>query len=133
MLKEGEMSDVSEQLAAIARRWMEEGWRRGDAQAVYAMYAPRFVDLGAAEGRAATREGNVEGIVALYRAFPDFYATVDDLIVDAAAGKVAVRWSATGTHRGAFMGVAATGRRVVFRGIETLRVEDGLIVERAGE
>jgi hypothetical protein len=56
------------------------------------MYAPDFVDLGAAEGRAATREGNVEGIRALYLAFPDFFATVDDVIVDASAGKVVVRW-----------------------------------------
>jgi steroid delta-isomerase-like uncharacterized protein len=127
------MAATAEQLAAIARRWIETGWQQGDAEAVHAMYAPNFVDLGAAEGRAATREGNVEGIRALYRAFPDFYATVDDVIADAASGKVAVRWSATGTHQGAFMGIAPTGKPVTFRGIETLRIEDGLIAERAGE
>jgi steroid delta-isomerase-like uncharacterized protein len=127
------MGSEAEQLAAIARQWVEVGWQRGDAEAVYAMYAPGFVDLGAAEGRAATREGNVEGIVALYRAFPDFYATVADVIVDAGAGKVVVRWSATGTHQGEFMGIAATGKRVEFRGIEALRVEGDVIVERAGE
>ena len=127
------MSATAEQLADTARRWVEGGWQNGDAEAVYAMYAPEFVDLGAAEGRAATREGNIEGIRWLYRAFPDFFATVDDLIVDAEARKVVVRWSATGTHRGEFMGIAATGKRVEFRGIEALRVEGGLIVERAGE
>jgi steroid delta-isomerase-like uncharacterized protein len=127
------VSATAEQLAAIARRWVEVGWQRGDAEAVHTMYAPGFVDLGAAEGRAATREGNVEGIRSLYRAFPDFYATVDDVIVDAGAGKVVVRWSATGTHRGDFMGIAPTGRRIEFRGIEAMRVESDLIVERAGE
>jgi steroid delta-isomerase-like uncharacterized protein len=127
------MATTADQLAGIARRWVEVGWQRGDAEAVHTMNTPEFVDLGAAEGRAATREGNAEGIRALYRAFPDFYATVDDLIVDADAGKVAGRWSATGTHQGEFMGIAATGKRVEFRGIEALRVEGGLIIERAGE
>ena len=127
------MAATADQLAAIGRRWVELGWQHGDTEAVRAMYAPDFVDLAAAEGRAATRDGNVEGIAALYRAFPDFYATVDDLIIDAPGGKIAVRWSATGTHRGSFMGVAPTGQRITFRGIETLRVLDGLIVERAGE
>ena len=127
------MSTSAEQLATIARRWVELGWQDGHIQAVYAMYAPGFVDLGAAEGRAATREGNIEGIAALYQSFPDFYATVDDLIVDEAASKVVVRWSATGTHRGAFMGIKPTGKQITFRGIEALRVEDGLIMERAGE
>jgi steroid delta-isomerase-like uncharacterized protein len=124
---------TAEQLAALARRWIEVGWQRGDTEATRALYAPGFVDLGAPDGRAATAEGNIAGIAELYVAFPDFYATVEDLIVDAPAGKVAVRWSATGTHRGPFMGVAPTGRRITFRGIETLRIEDGLIAERAGE
>lgn len=127
------MGVTAEELAALGRRWVEVGWQRGDTAAVLALYAPDFVDLGAAEGRTATREGNVEGIAALYRAFPDFYATVDDLFIDAPGSKLAVRWSATGTHQGPFMGIAATGKRITFRGIETLRVRDGLIVERAGE
>jgi predicted ester cyclase len=58
---------------------------------------------------------------------------VDDLVIDAAAGKVAVRWTATGTHQGKFLGVEPTGRRVVFRGIEIVHIEDGLIIERWGE
>jgi predicted ester cyclase len=31
------------------------------------------------------------------------------------------------------MGIAPTGRRIEFRGIEAMRVESDLIVERAGE
>ena len=122
-----------EQLALIARRWVEAGWQQGDVEAVSALYAPGFVDHGAVEGRAASREGNIAGIAQLYVAFPDFFATVDDLVLDAEAGKVAVRWTATGMHRGEFMGIAPTGRQITFRGIETLRVEGGLITERAGE
>src|SRR4029077_7740139 len=35
---------------------------------------------------------------------------IEDILIDAAQGKAAVRWTATGTHRGAFMGCVPTGR-----------------------
>jgi predicted ester cyclase len=49
------------------------------------------------------------------------------------ADRLAIRWSATGTHRGSFFGVAPTGRRVTFHGIEIVRIADGRIAERWGE
>jgi steroid delta-isomerase-like uncharacterized protein len=121
-----------ERLGGIAQRWIEQGWQKGDASMVDELHAADFVDHDAA-GRAADRAGFKAGILELYAAFPDLYAVIEDLVVDAAAGKVAVRWSATGTHRGAFMGVPPTGRRIIFRGIEIIRVEDERIVERWGE
>lgn len=121
-----------ESLVTIARRWVELGWQRGDAEGVLALYAPDFVDLGNPSGRPGTAAENVVGIRELYVAFPDFTTTIDDLIVDEIAGSVAIRWSATGTHRGTYFGAEPTGRQITFAGIETLRVRDGLIIERAG-
>ncbi|MEZ4521877.1 MAG: ester cyclase [Thermomicrobiales bacterium] len=121
------------ELEDIARRWIECGWQRGNADAVLAMYAPDFVDVSNPYAERGTGEDNVRGIRELYAAFPDFFAQIEDIIVDTGSGKLAVRWSANGTHRGEFFGVAPTGRCVTFYGIETLRVVDGLIVERAGE
>lgn len=121
------------ELEAIALRWIEEGWRKGDAGAVLAMYAPDFVDFSSPFAERGTREQNAEGIRALYRAFPDFHTEIDDLLIDAEAGKVAIRWTATGTHRGEFLGIPATARKVTFRGIETLTIIDGMITERASE
>jgi steroid delta-isomerase-like uncharacterized protein len=80
-----------------------------------------------------TRDDNIKGIMELYAAFPDFYATIDDLVLDVDAEKVAVRWTATGTHRGTYQGAVATGKRVLFHGIETLHISNGRIIERAGE
>ncbi len=54
-------------------------------------------------------------------------------MVDEAANKVAVRWTATGSHRESFMDVEPTGKRINFRGIEIVRIERGQIVERWGE
>jgi steroid delta-isomerase-like uncharacterized protein len=122
-----------ETLEAIARRWIVEGWQRGDADAILAMYAPGFVDLGNPSGQPGTREENVAGIRGLYDAFPDFHTTIEELVVDEVATSVAIRWSAVGTHLGPFFGVAPTGERITFRGIEILHIRDGLIVQRSGE
>lgn len=122
-----------QELETIARRWVVEGWQRGNLDAVLAMYAPDFVDLSHPSGRIGTREDNVRGIVDLYAAFPDFVAETEFLIVDETAGRVAVRWTARGTHRGTYFGIEATGRPVLFHGVETLKIENGLIVERTGE
>ena len=42
---------------------------------------------------------------------------------------MATRWTMTGTHRGVFQGVPATGREFRFDGIEFNRVVNGRIVQ----
>ena len=121
-----------ELLQEIARRWIEEGWRRGNTAVVDELHAPDFVDRDSA-GRPSDNAGFKQGIVRLYEAFPDLEAEVRDLVVDEPSGTVAVRWAAAGTHRGAYLGAPATGRRVSFKGIEIIRIRDGRIVERWGE
>ena len=121
-----------DRLHTLAHRWIDEGWQRGNAGIVDELHDVNFVDR-SPSGRTPDREGFKQGIRELYAAFPDFHAVIEDLVVDAATGKVAIRWSATGTHRGAFMGVAPTGRSITFTGIEIVRIENGLIIERWGE
>ena len=62
-----------------------------------------------------------------------FEAAIEDLVVDDATMKVAVRWVANGTHQGTFMGIPPTGKRIAFQGIEIIRIEGERIVERWGE
>lgn len=126
------MAHNAEELRQLARRWIEEGWQRGNVDMVDELHSVDFVDQAAA-GRASDREGFKQGIRGLYQAFPDFHADIEDLIVDRSAGMVAIRWKAKGTHRGVFMGKAPTGRSIRFQGIEIIRVEGGRIRERWGE
>ncbi len=121
-----------DQLRAIARRWIAEGWRKGNADIVDELHSPNFVDH-SPSGRTPDREGFKQGIRELFAAFPGFRGVIEDLVVDAASSKVAIRWSAAGTHRGAFMRVEPAGRSITFTGIEIIRIENGLIVERWGE
>jgi steroid delta-isomerase-like uncharacterized protein len=121
-----------EELTRIVRQWIEQGWQHGDPSVVDQLHAPDFVDHDPG-GRSPDNQGFKEGIVALYQAFPDLRARIEDLVVDVAAGTVAVRWSATGTHTHPYLGAPPTGRRTSFKGIEIVRIRDGRITERWGE
>jgi steroid delta-isomerase-like uncharacterized protein len=125
-------SRSADELRRLVTRWIEEGWQYGREGVVDELHAPEFVDHDAAS-RAPDREGFKQGIRELHAAFPDFDARIEDMLVDASRGKVVVRWTATGTHRGAYLGVAPTGRPIAFKGIEILRFDGGWIVERWGE
>jgi steroid delta-isomerase-like uncharacterized protein len=126
------METTAHRLKEIVKRWLAEGWQKGRARVVDELHTPDFVDHDAA-GRSADCEGFKAGITEIYRAFPDFFAVIEDLAVEPETGKVAVRWSATGTHRASFMGYPPTHRRIYFKGIEIVRVENDRIAERWGE
>ena len=77
-------------------------------------------------GREAVRQ-----VALLFRsAFPDLRLTLDDLVT--AGDKVVARWTLSGTHQGAFMGAAPTGKRATTGGIVIYRLEGGRIAEYWG-
>ena len=119
-------------IETIARRWIEEIWRPGDLATFDELHAPEFRDRSAA-GRGDTRDDYRRMLQAFYIAFPDFDTTIVDLVVDESRAIVAIRWTARGTHRGAYLGVAPSGRAIDFAGIEIVRVVGGRVVERWGE
>jgi steroid delta-isomerase-like uncharacterized protein len=119
-------------IEAIVRRWIEERWQRGRTEVVDGLHAPSFVDHDSA-GRRPDNDGFKAGIRALYEAFPDFRAAVEDVVVDEARGVAAVRWTGKGTHRAPYLGAEPTGRTISFKGIEIVRIESRRIVERWGE
>ena len=119
-------------LERVARRWIEEIWRPGHLATFDDLHAPDFRDRSAA-GRGETRDDYRRMLVEFYAAFPDFHTDIEDLVIDEARATFAIRWSARGTLRGAYLGVAPSGRAVDFAGIEIVRVEGGRIVERWGE
>lgn len=69
----------------------------------------------------------------LYAAFPDFRVKIEDLVVEEPTGRIAIGWSATGTHKGLFEGIQPTNQRITFTGIEIVVVSRGRIRERWGE
>jgi steroid delta-isomerase-like uncharacterized protein len=64
---------------------------------------------------------------ALYAAFPDLTHTITEQI--SARDKVVTRWFAQGTHRGTWMGVAATGKSISLAGINIYTVKNSKLAE----
>ena len=59
----------------------------------------------------------------LFSAFPDWHWEMRHIVVD--GDYIAVHFTVTGTHRGVFEGIEATGRRVTISEITLYHLEDG--------
>jgi predicted ester cyclase len=58
-------------------------------------------------------------------AFPDLHLTQEAMVVQ--GDRVALFWTACGTHRGKIMNIPPTGRRVQVRGASLFTLEGGMI------
>ena len=74
--------------------------------------------------------GQRERLTLFRAAFPDSKFTIGEL--GARADFVVLRWTATGTHRGALLGVHPTGKRVTRRGTAIYCLVDGQIADEWG-
>lgn len=119
---------MSQENKAVLRRFHEEILGKRNLSVVNELVAANFVDHSAPPGTPMGPEGVKGGIQMFLGAFPDLHLTDMDIIAE--GDKVAARWTISGTHRGEFMGVAATGRKIAVNGMEIVRVEDGKFVER---
>jgi steroid delta-isomerase-like uncharacterized protein len=106
-----------------------EAWNAHDPDAVAAVFAGHATirDVGSpgpVNGRAAIRDR----VADLIAAFPDLRLRQLDLVVGEDAN--ADRWEFTGTHRGEFLGMPATGRSIKVEGATFSRFDEhGLVVE----
>jgi steroid delta-isomerase-like uncharacterized protein len=120
------------ELEKIARQWISLWCLPTDWGLFDRLHAEDFQDRSPA-GRGSSKEAFASGLRQFAEIFPDLVTRVEDLVVDEAAGRVAVRWSAEGTNRRRFLGVGPTHRKTTITGIEIIEVAGGRIVCRWGE
>lgn len=60
------------------------------------------------------------------QAFPDMKVKIESLVAE--GDQVVARWTATGTHRGEFLGTPPTGRKVPMTTVDIFTLKDGKIV-----
>jgi steroid delta-isomerase-like uncharacterized protein len=126
---EGKELIMSEQNKALARRTIEEVWNQANLAVIDELVAPNatFHDPSVPDGKFTGPEG-MKRFVQIYRgAFPDVHLTVNDQIAE--GDEVCTRWTATGTHKGDLMGIAATGKSATVTGVDIDRYQDGKVVE----
>ncbi len=86
-----------------------------------------FVELDPLPGQEQGREGLKAIIHMLRLAFPDMHWAVKEMVAE--GDKVVTRFVWTGTHRGAFLGIPATGTSVEVKGVVIDRLEDGKMAD----
>ena len=121
----------TEQNKALVRQMVEEIFNRGNMSRADEFLAPEFVEREELPpGIARDREG-VKQLTAMFRsAFPDFKATIDDIVAE--GDKVVIRQTWSGTHQGEFMGVPPTGKSISINVIDIIRIAEGQFVEHWG-
>ena len=105
---------------ALVVRFYDEVWGRGNLEFAGEVFADEYVrhDLRPSEPPPGP-EGQAQIAGNFRSALPNLEWRVDLVLGD--GDLVAARWTATGTHSGAWADVAATGRRVSFSGVNIFR------------
>ena len=123
------MLTTIEENKRIARRVPEDIATQKKLDLIEEVFAPDAVETGifGQEPIRGIEEGRAR-LEALFEAFPDFSATVEDIVAE--GDTVAMRVTLRGTHEGAFMGMEPTGESFEVQNMVFTRIEDGKIAER---
>jgi predicted ester cyclase len=84
-------------------------------------------DLAGALPEVSGADGPVDLVQLVLRGIPDIHYRIERIV--AKDDRVVVHLRGTGTHRGEFLGLAGTGKRIEWNGINIYRFEDGKVIE----
>lgn len=115
---------------ALLLRYMSEVWDAGDPKAVGRFLAPSYRRHRSPTGEPIDRADQIKRLEGFREAFPDITIKVEYVITG--EDHVAFRSTMRGTHRGDFLGIPPTGRKVTVGLIDVIRIEDGQFVEQWG-
>ncbi len=120
-----------EENKAIIRRLFEAENKRKLA-ILDELIAPDFIEGRNTPFELRGPEGYKQFATMLFKSFPDWHETIEDIIAE--GDKVCVHMNATATHTGEwnFLGVtlAPAGNKITYTAVNIWRVVDGKIVER---
>lgn len=105
----------------LVRRWIEQGFNRGDADVVDEVFAERVV----LNGQIVHRDVIKQGVQRHRRGFPDLRVTVDAIVSEDAT--VGLWYTVEGTHGGEYDGIAPTGHHVTWIGADLFTFDAGRI------
>jgi predicted ester cyclase len=120
--------DIAAANKKLLRRFYKEVYVDWKMALVEEVVSPRFTSHDWPEGGPIGPQGFRNFYSAIRSALPDARYAVDDMVAE--GDRVVVRWRLLGTHRGAFRGLAPTGRPIVLKGMAIYRVEGGKLLER---
>lgn len=112
---------------ALVRRLFEDVFSGGKLALLDQLIGGAFIEHNPSPNQAPGAAGVRARVAAMRAAFPDLRFVVEELIAEGPLVAVRYRWQ--GTHKGLYLGIAPTGRRLSVRGMEFYRVEGGRVLE----
>lgn len=113
---------------AIVRRLYEEVWNKRRLEVANELISPSHAVHGPNISGASVGPEAYKHQVALFLAgFPDLRFTIEDTIAE--KDKVVSYWTISGTHKGEYMGVPPTNRKMSVDGITIHQIARGKIIE----
>jgi steroid delta-isomerase-like uncharacterized protein len=121
-----------DELRALVRRHIEDGFNRGDWTVCQATLADDYTAFYGANGKANVgRDEYVKACRFLRNSFPGVNITIEDLVVE--GDKVVMRYTERGTLTGrAFLGIEPEGQAYAKPGTTVYRAVDGRLAESWG-
>lgn len=108
----------------VVRRFWESVWTGGNADLLSDTFDPEIRQ----NGEVVDVEEFKRVVSSWHRIFPDFVATIEELI-PVEQDRVVSRVTYTGTQQLPWAGLPATGRSFKVIGIDIFRVRDGRVIE----
>lgn len=113
----------------LVREHFERFWNQRQVQKLEECFIPEF-ELIVGEETLRGVHAYQNAARSLLKAFPDMRFNIDDLF--AVEDRVTLRWTATGTHLGTFMGIEPTGRQISYWGISIYEIQNNQIARQWG-
>ncbi len=118
----------TEQNKEIFRRVIEEGFNKGNLQALDECFTPQVIEH--QFDMPSTLEGMKGSVSYLRDTYAPFSLTIEDMVAD--GDMVWARMTGRGTDSKGLMGRPPTGRSFAIAVIDVVRIENGKIVEHWG-
>jgi steroid delta-isomerase-like uncharacterized protein len=117
----------TDDLNTLAHRFADEIINAQDLDAALTeLVVEDFVEENPLPGQGPGRAGLADVLAGMFAAFPDLHWAVHDTLAEGDRVMSLSTWS--GTHRGEFMGIPATGRRVTVEAWTLDRYRDGQLI-----
>lgn len=123
-------SDSAENNVTLVKQLFEQVWNKGNLSLANDLLAPDFVDHNVLPGTPDGREGFSTGVNMIRSAFPDIQFSLDQIVVE--DDRLALRLTGVGTHKGDFMGISPTGKKITLGSMTFFHIKNGKIADRWG-
>jgi len=114
----------------IIRGYIEQVINTGNIDVIEKFVSPNYTEVHEGKKYSVGIKGAKEHIIGVRKTYPDLKLTIDRQIAE--GDWVATCITAEGTHKGTWLGIKPTNKKVTFTGVNIEKIENGKIIEHGG-